>query len=142
MLQKMKKRHLFRAFIQRQFSVKLSGLVLMLMTICLVSGCGKKSPPPASQAPVAATDTNQAPAVTQAVQAPAVNQPATSYSQTNGEPDLRALDRVLIRWIVGHKRRPADFQEFAATAGAPIPPPPPGKKYVIAPNMQIQLVNQ
>jgi hypothetical protein len=37
---------------------------------------------------------------------------------------------------------PANFDEFAATAGVPIPPPPAGKKYFLAKDMHIQLVNQ
>ncbi len=60
----------------------------------------------------------------------------------NGQPDLAALNRDLIRWIVGNRRMPTNFQDFAATAGVTIPPPPPGQKYIIGSNMHVQLVNQ
>lgn len=63
-------------------------------------------------------------------------------SVTNGQPDLPALQRTLIRWIVGNRRMPTNFEEFAATAGVTIPPPPPGQKYIITSKMHIQLVNQ
>jgi hypothetical protein len=62
--------------------------------------------------------------------------------QANGEPDLSELDRHLRRWLVQNRRRPANFEEFAATAGIAIPPPPAGKKYVITKRMHVQLVNQ
>jgi hypothetical protein len=55
---------------------------------------------------------------------------------------LANINRTLIRWIIRNKRRPANFEDFAATSGTPIPPAPAGKKYVIAANMHVQLVNQ
>lgn len=62
--------------------------------------------------------------------------------QPNGEPDLSELDRYLRRWLVQNRRRPANFEEFAATAGITIPPPPAGKKYVITKRMHVQLVDR
>lgn len=60
----------------------------------------------------------------------------------NGQPDLDALDRAMVRWLVGHRRTPANFEEFAATAGVAIPPPPAGKKYMIRKDMHIALVDR
>ena len=136
----MKKNRAFRAFFRRQFGSNSKRLVWMLTTFALVSGCSKKatsSPPPA--APPVSETPNQPAAVTQATTPTTGAQPAVD---TNGQPDLRALDRTLIRWMVRNKRRPADFQEFASSAGTPIPPPPPGKKYVFSSTMHIELVNQ
>ena len=75
---------------------------------------------------------------------PAQSQPVTTApaTQSNGQPDLAELDRSLLRWIMSNRRPPKNFEDFAATAGVPIPPPPPGKKYIIASDMHIKLVNQ
>ncbi|HEY1661584.1 MAG TPA: hypothetical protein VGI03_04135 [Verrucomicrobiae bacterium] len=80
--------------------------------------------------------------------APALSSQAATQAQTNpaaasnGQPDLAELQRSLIRWIVGNRRMPANFEDFAATAGVKIPPPPPGQKYIITSNMHIQLVSK
>ena len=62
--------------------------------------------------------------------------------QPNGEPDLAEMNRYLLRWVMRNQRRPNNFEDFAATAGVAIPPPPAGKKYVIGRDMHIQLVNK
>jgi len=110
---------------------------LTLAVILGVVGCGKKAAPPTvSQPAPAETPPQPAPA-------PQQSQPTVQSTDKPNEPDLAAINRLLIRWMVGHKKRPATFEEFAATAGAPIPPPPPGKKYVLGANSpKIQLVNQ
>jgi hypothetical protein len=62
---------------------------------------------------------------------------------TNGDPDMKDLNRYLLRWAVGHQKRPASFEEFAADPGVQIPPPPAGKKYKLdSGSMHIVLVNQ
>lgn len=100
------------------------------------SGCGKKATQQATppSAPAASQPAQQAPQ-------PVQNSPQPA-AQQNGQPDLAELNRDLIRWIVGHKRPPNSFEEFAASAGVTIPPAPPGKKYILANPPRIQLVNQ
>ncbi|HEY3762898.1 MAG TPA: hypothetical protein VGN23_14225 [Verrucomicrobiae bacterium] len=61
---------------------------------------------------------------------------------TNGQPNLPELQRELIGWIVGNHRMPTNFDEFAASSGAKIPPPPAGQKYIVTSKMHVQLVNQ
>jgi hypothetical protein len=61
---------------------------------------------------------------------PAYTQPAAPVApvvQPSGEPDLGELNRCLMRWLMANRRRPASFEDFAATAGTPIPPPRPAK---------------
>jgi len=57
-------------------------------------------------------------------------------------PDLRELNGALFDWVVQHQRRPANFEEFAASAGIQIPPPPPGKKYALNSRGLVSLVNR
>ena len=66
----------------------------------------------------------------------------TTNAAANAAPDLGQMQRALGMWLVRNRRVPANFDDFAATAGVPIPPPPPGKKYIITKRMQIQLVDR
>jgi hypothetical protein len=122
------------------------GIIIKTLGLILVAGiglmgCGKK-PAPASSTPTPAP-TDQAAAQSSPGAAPSQPMhPSASGVQSNGEPDLAELNRTLIHWIVRNRRGPSSFQDFASTAGVQIPPPPPGKKYVIGQNMHIQLVNQ
>ena len=118
-----------------------SGIALALLAAALVlAGCGKAKSPPASPAAPAADVPVATPAPTVTATPPAKSQPV--IAAPNGEPDLPALNRALMRWLMSNKRPPANFADFAATAGVTIPPPPAGKKYVIAKNMHIELVKQ
>jgi hypothetical protein len=113
--------------------------VCMFGCLVVAGGCGKKSPsaaaPPPPDAAALSAASNQ-PA------SPQAGQPPPALVQADGQPDLAELNRTLIRWIVRNRRPPANFGDFAGTAGVAIPPPPSGKKYFIAKNMKIQLVNQ
>ena len=73
---------------------------------------------------------------------PEPTQPPTPAVQTEAQPDLPELNRSLLRWMMGHRHRPKDFEEFAATAGVTIPPPPAGKKYRIGKDLHIVLVDR
>jgi hypothetical protein len=81
---------------------------------------------------------NTAPA-SQPAAAVATRPPLTT---ANGSPDLGELNRTMIRWIVRNRRAPANFAEFAATAGVAIPPPPAGQKYAIGSDKHVLLVPQ
>jgi hypothetical protein len=107
---------------------------LALIVALGASGCGKKATQQVAPPPAAAA--SDAPAQS----APHQSSPQPTALQ-NSEPDLANLNRALIRWLIHNKRRPASFEDFAATADTPIPPAPAGKKYIIAANMHVQLVN-
>ena len=121
-------------------SLVLTGLLALALAIC---GCSKKKPLEAEKTSAA----TQAPSTTQpAPGAPGpglqvLRQPET-VAQSDGQTDLHALNRCLVRWLIANKRRPKDFADFAATAGVPIPLPPAGKQYVIGKNMHIVLVDR
>jgi hypothetical protein len=137
----------------QQLRVKALMLAVAVGACGLVfSGCGKSSAPAAST-PSSVSET-AAPAVadTAAPQtaanpvAPAAQPVAVHGSRplttANGTPDLSELNRTMIRWIVRNRRAPANFAEFAATAGVTIPPPPAGQKYVIGNDKHVLLVPQ
>jgi hypothetical protein len=99
---------------------------LLAACVLILAGCGKAdkaivATPAPAPGNVESAATNQVPA---------------------GEPDLAELNRDLLRWVVKNKRAPASFEDFAATSGVTIPPAPPGKKYVLAKDMHIKLVQQ
>jgi hypothetical protein len=92
----------------------------------VVGGCSKaKTQAPAAETPAPTATVNQATNVT-----------------ANGQADMGEINRAMLRWIVGHKRVPANFEEFAASPGVTIPPPPPGKKYIVAKSMHVELVDK
>ena len=114
----------------------------LVVGVLFFAGCGKakksaaETPAPSPES-VKQAETDHLPVATPTpAAAPAL---ATA---PNGEPDLKELDRSLLRWLMRNRRKPASFEDFSATAGVAIPPPPAGKKYVIAKNMHIQLVDR
>ncbi|MEI6194574.1 MAG: hypothetical protein WCS42_09610 [Verrucomicrobiota bacterium] len=118
------------------------GLPLALVATLFSVGC-KKAKAPAAEAP--------APTPAQAKQAETDHMPVylptpvaapAVAAAPDAAPDLAELNRSMIRWLMKNHRKPKSFEDFAATAGVAIPPPPAGKKYIIAPNMHIQLVNR
>jgi hypothetical protein len=116
------------------------GLTAIMVATSFSTGCQKPKPP----AVQTAVDQNTNPAImnpTPVIQQPSPANPATVTAKPAAGPDLRELDRGLIRWIVSNRHRPANFEEFAATANITIPPPPAGKKYVFDQTMHIQLVD-
>lgn len=127
------------SFRQKLFLPVLSAGVVS--AIFFATGCGKKetpattaSPPPAAVAP----DPTGKPAAVPV----AVKPPVASVAQADGSVDLGELQRTVVRWVVANKRRPSSFEDFAATAGVKIPPPPAGKKYFLSHDLHVQLVNQ
>ena len=130
---------------------------LILGVTLFATGCGKsKSSAPQTPPPAAANtqpaDTNQAesnqapvtPTGAPPEVAPAVPAPpeVATNSMSNAAPDLGPLQSALKGWLIRNRRVPANFEDFAATAGVTIPPPPPGKKYIITKRMQILLVDR
>ena len=116
----------------------LFGLALGVALAFLSGGC-KKATPPAAAAP---TPAEVQPAADQSPVNHSAATAAPTAAQPAAGPDLGELNRGMIRWIVANRRRPKNFEDFAATANMTIPPPPSGKKYVIDSTMHIQLVNR
>ena len=121
-------------------ALTVTALLTLTLAIC---GCSKKKP---LEAEKTSADTQALSTTQSAPGAPGpglqvLRQPET-VAQSDGQTDLHALNRCLVRWLIANKRRPKDFEDFAATAGVTIPPPPSGKKYVIGKDMHIALVNR
>ena len=105
-----------------------------------VSGCSQKSN---------VKDDSQADAHTNQVVEnanPVPPAPSTSISapivQIQGQVDMAGLNRVARFWMLRNRRRPTNWDDFVAHAGVQIPPPPPGKKYVLSKNMRVTLADQ
>ena len=117
--------------------------VFLVLSFLLAStGCKKKAEPVAQSI----QDSNPVVVVDQAPTPTSIQQPANPQApplvQADGQPDLGELKRDVIRWIVRNRRRPNNFEDFAATAGVPIPPPPAGKKYVLTQDMHVTLADR
>jgi hypothetical protein len=126
-------------------SGRTSCLVLAVFVL-VCAGCKK----PATTAASTPENVNNQSQTDQAPAPARARVPTVATAQTTaaplvtptGDPDLGAINRALLRWVMGNRRTPQNFDDFAATAGVTIPPPPAGKKYVIAKNMHILLVDQ
>jgi len=109
----------------------------------LAVGCNKKNQSaetPAAPPPSTQPDASQpAPAAQPTAVNPA---PAAAANTTNGLPDVRPLNGALMEWVMQNQRRPASFEEFAASANIRIPPLPPGKKYTLNGRGLISIVDR
>lgn len=113
---------------------RLAGVALIAL-----AGCSKSSPPAAPPPP---PDTNTA-AANAPQPAPASTPPPVVVAPNpDGGVDLKALNHAYIGWVVQNRRAPKSFEDFVSMSGIKVPPPPPGKKYVIDNNGFINLVNQ
>ena len=114
---------------------------LVLTAIIFSAGCGK-SKPPTAQAPPPVTDTNLTPAANVPGAPVSTPPPVEIAANPDGSVDLKALNHAYVGWIVQTRRAPSSFEDYVAMSGAKVPPPPPGKKYVIDKNGFINLANQ
>jgi len=113
--------------------------VLALIAITLSTGCNK-SKPSTAQAPSPVTDTNLAAANMPG--APVSTPPPVEIAANpDGGVDLKALNHAYTGWIVQTRRAPSSFEDYVAQSGVKVPPPPPGKKYVIDKNGFINVAN-
>ena len=117
-------------------------VVLGLMLGLGVCGCHKATtPPPAgagdNSSPVAAADSSSAAPL------PPPGPPAAPLTVNDHSPqDIHTMERALVGWVIRNHQRPKSFEAFVAASGIQVPPPPAGKKYVIAKSMHIVLVDQ
>jgi hypothetical protein len=108
------------------------GAVAILTSTLIVSGCSRKS-----------GDMSSSQAYDQTNQFTGQSGPsAAPVTQAAGQPDMAALDRAARLWMFQNRRRPTSWEDFAAHASVQIPPPPPGKKYVLSKDMRVTLVDR
>lgn len=106
------------------------------------AGCGKHKSSAVGPETPSPESAKQAATDHMPVYSPTTSAAPATVAPPNGEPDMAELNRSLLRWVLKNRRRPNNFEDFAATAGVAIPPPPAGKKYVLGSNMKIQLVSR
>ena len=114
-------------------------LALALTGVLFCTGCGKKKPTAAGPTPAEVAATS---AVTHEPVFAPKSVAIAPVVTPSGEPDMGELNRCLLRWVLGHRKKPDTFEEFAASANVPIPPAPAGKKYVIDKSMHIVLAKK
>jgi hypothetical protein len=110
---------------------------------CLLMGCEKKAATQVSAAPSANASQNSN-GQAAAGPAPSHTEPPQLAAPSGADlqaRDIHQMERVLVGWIISTHHRPNSFEEFVAATQIQVPPPPPGKKYVIAKNMHILLVD-
>lgn len=127
-----------------QSAVPLAALVTALS--CLLIGCGKKQAPQATAVSPAGSQDQSQNSNGQTAAAPDLSHAVPPQLAAPSGADLQArnihqMERVLVGWIISTHHRPNSFEEFVAATRIQVPPPPPGKKYVIAKNMHIILVD-
>jgi hypothetical protein len=121
-------------------------LLFAALALACTSGCGKKSEA-TDQSSTSASDTAQAQASgdTAATTAPEppgpqpvpIPEPTASDTQAGdsgatGPVDTSALTIQLRRWMMNTRSAvPKTFEDWIAKSKIQVPPPPPGKKYVI-----------
>jgi hypothetical protein len=96
---------------------------------------------PATNAPSAGPPVASAPP---AAPAPLEPPPGTAVETPQLKSgDVDQLTFELRKFVIANRRRPRDFQDFAASSGLQIPPPPAGKKYAInGSTMRVYLENE
>jgi hypothetical protein len=98
--------------------------ILAAGLVCGLTGCKKSQ--------------NEVPPSTNSTQAVA----SASQTAVPAAPDLDELTRQVRRWILKNQRPPKNFEDFASTTSYQVPPPPPGKKYVLNRQMHVVLENR
>jgi hypothetical protein len=112
--------------------------VFGLFIVCMIGWAGVSCRKEKNQADVTGTNVPQAEMQTSSAspkrgQVPAVAVPVKGASE---------LDRALNDWVARNRRPPRSFEEFAATAGVPIPPAPQGRQYAIDKTGHVVLVKR
>jgi uncharacterized lipoprotein YmbA len=129
-------------FTMTQRRLFVTGPAGLMMALALVmTGCGgepEATPPPPTGSNAAPDVSQYAPKPDAQVQPQKLDLPADA----NADAVLAELNYQLKRWIVSNQRRPANFEEFVNSAQIQVPPPPPGKKYEMGPQVKIVLVDR
>jgi len=117
------------------------GLAASLMLV--LAGCGKPAPAKDTSGPPAAPDHPSSIAADPAASSRPAGPQAPPGTPTSQPPQgIRDMERVLVGYVIRTHHRPKTFEEFVAATNLQVPPPPAGKKYSLASNMHIVLVNQ
>ena len=116
-----------------------------LLVLLMAAGCGKHTQPPANQseaAPPAAEAATNAEDTTPPPPGEAPPVPVAtneSAAQPAAPMSVDQLTLALHHWMGKNQRVPRSFEDFAATSGIQIPPPPAGKKYIINSQYRVAL---
>jgi hypothetical protein len=114
--------------------------VALVLAVASFAGCSRKS------SDASKTDSAQmVQNLNQASVQPPQPEPASAtptVAQPGDQVSLAEINHAARFWMFRNRRRPTDWDDFAAHAGVTIPPPPPGKKYALSRDMRVTLVDQ
>jgi len=113
---------------------------IVLAAALFTGGCSRKSSDVIESQP--SVQTNQMAEATNGNSSTQPAPPVGSVAQADGQPNMAELNRAAKFWMFRNRRRPTSWDDFVAHAGVQIPPPPPGKKYVLSKDMHVTLVDQ
>ena len=121
--------------------------VAIMAAAFLFTGCGKKpktqppAAPPVVKQNATAPNAVQQPEETPTPVAPVVVPSVSTNCYTVGAPwNPQQINGRVRGWWTQHGHWPANFEEFAATSGIQIPPPPPGMKYMFDGRLHVRIV--
>jgi hypothetical protein len=119
-------------------SNKLSA-VLIAIGVMLVLGCKREEAVVAVSESTNSPDNRHMPTAPTASAATPVNIASDPSGDINAT--LAQLTRELHRSMIGAKKLPASYEEFAANRNLHVPLPPAGKKYAISKQWRVVLVD-
>jgi len=115
----------------------LAGSISLIALVVLITGCGSKSDE-VSSTPASGNVSLGEPTAPAEVQPQQLQLPKGADQQAI----LDELNREVKKWVMRNRRKPASFEEVVSTAQLQVPPPPPGKKYVLNSELKVKLENE
>jgi len=118
-----------------------SALITFVAISTFLVGCGRETDESASvptSADVSGNVSHGTPMAPAEVQPQQLEVPQGADQKTI----LEELNREVKKWVMRNRRKPANFEEVVSTSHLQVPPPPPGKKYVLNSELKVELADQ
>jgi hypothetical protein len=121
--------------------VKIAMRACVLAALAFAAGAGCKKSDSAAPATTAVADNQPQSTAPGPAPTPATPVIVTPAEDGNIQATLAQLTRELHRTMIG-RRLSGNFEEFVAIRNLSVPPPPPGKKYIITKKWRVDLADK